>query len=86
MSLWKPVDWLALKIAESFTPVWQMRLGVVMVLAGLVLVLGGFVTSEPPLIYQMSAWALVIGGLGFLVTALLALREDPEASEEDLKP
>lgn len=59
-------------IREHFTPVNQIRLGVVMTDLGLVLCLAVFWTDEPPIIFEMSALALLFGGVGTVVTAVLA--------------
>ena len=63
-------DW----IRRVFTPVNQTRLGVVMTDLGIVLAVAWWFVarSEPPLIYEMSAFALVFGGVGVVVTAVLA--------------
>lgn len=57
-----------------------------MTILGVALVPYGLLSSEPFVIYEMSALALVIGGMGILVTAVLAVKEDPHSDEEDLKP
>lgn len=86
MSLWKPIDWLGYEIAKWWTPQLQVRTGVVMTLVGIVLLPVGPFSGEPPLIYYMSAFALIVGGMSVLITAVLAIKEDDKASEEDLRP
>jgi hypothetical protein len=39
-------------------------------------------SSEPPLIAQMSAFAILVGGFGFVVTAVLAKSEEESNSNE----
>jgi hypothetical protein len=58
----------------------QLRLGVVMVLASIPLIVWGFWTEEPFLVYEMSAVALLFGGVGVVVTAetLNEVAEDVE--------
>lgn len=56
----------------------QVRLGVIMTDLGALLTFGVFVVSEPPLIYIMSALALLFAGIGTVVTAVLAQVEEEE--------
>ena len=86
MNVWKPVDLMGYWLAAQWTPVRQIRTGVLATIAGVILIVVGFFVDEPPLIYQMSAWTFMFGGLGIVVTAVLALKEDPDLTEEDLKP
>lgn len=84
-----PISWidsLGYWIAKRWTPILQVRVGTLSTIAGLLLIPVGFISGEPILIYMMSAFALVLAGLGVLVTAVLAVKEDPDSSEEDLKP
>lgn len=81
MNVWRPIDWLARQIYKRWTPIYQMRSGVLMVLVSVVVIGYGAFTSEPPLIYQMSAFALLFAGLGLLVTAVLAI-ESSDTSED----
>ena len=75
----RQADW----IRRVFTPEQQTRLGVVMIDLGLVLAFGWpiFAKQEPPLIYEMSAAALVFGGIGVVVTAVLA-EDTGDAADE----
>lgn len=86
MNIWHPIDVIGYKIATVWTPPWQVRTGVVLTLGGVVLIPYVFLSGEPPVIYLMSAGALILGGLGVVVTAVLAVREDPDSSTDDLKP
>lgn len=58
-------DWLR----HTFGVQAQLRMGVLMVLASLPLIVHGFFTSEPFLVYEMSAFALLFAGIGVVVTA-----------------
>ncbi len=63
-------DW----IRKVFDPCNQMRLGVIMTDLGMILAIAWpiIARSEPPIVYEMSAIALVFGGIGVVVTAKLA--------------
>ena len=67
-------------IRRVFTPEQQIRLGVVMTDLGVGLCLAVFWTDEPPLIFEMSALALLFGGIGVVVTAVLA-KDAAEAAD-----
>lgn len=84
--LWDPIDRFGYVLFKWWTPQLQVRTGVLSVLLGIGLALYGPWSGEPILIYEMSALALFIGGLGVLVTAVLAVREDPEMQDNDLNP
>lgn len=84
--MWRPIDWLGHKLAVGWTPKLQVRTGTVLTIAGVALMPYGFVAGEPFLVYEMSAVALVLGGLGVLVTAVLAVKEDPDSSTDELQP
>jgi hypothetical protein len=70
--LWWPFDIQGEWIRRIFDPQGQIRLGVVMTDLGLILCFSVVKTSEPPLIFEMSALALLFGGIGVVVTAVLA--------------
>jgi hypothetical protein len=86
MSIWNPIDRLGHWIATSWTPLLQVRSGTVCTLGGIVLGLYGPWSGEQFLIYEMSAVALILAGLGILVTAVLAVNEDPDSDPEELLP
>ena len=67
-------DW----VASYCTPLVQRRIGVIMCLVSLPLFVFGFFVNEPFLVYQMSAMALLFGGLSTVVAAV--------PSEEHKKP
>lgn len=69
-------DW----IRRTFTPQRQMRMGVLMIWLAIPLCFFVFWTEEPPLVFEMSALALLVGGLGFVITAVLAA-ETSETSD-----
>ena len=77
------IDWQADLIRRVFTPINQTRLGVVMLDLGIIFAVGWPVIapSEPPLIYEMSALALIFGGIGVIVTGVLA-EDTGEAADE----
>lgn len=66
------LDWQGQLIRRFFTPQNQVRLGALMFDVGLVMHVIDPLVDEPPLIYQMSAGALTFGGIGVVVTAVLA--------------
>lgn len=72
--MWKVLDSQSDWIRRVFDPLAQMRLGVVMTDLGFLLAIiwPVIARSEPPLIYEMSAGALIFGGVGVVVTAKLA--------------
>ena len=59
-------DW----VASYCTPKVQRRIGVMMCLLSLPLFVFGFFVDEPFLVYQMSAGALLFGGLSTVVAAV----------------
>lgn len=72
MRIWLPLDFQADLIRKVFDPKAQMRLGVVMTDMGVVFCAMVFWTNEPPLIFELSALALLFAGIGTVVTAKLA--------------
>ena len=68
--MFRTIDWMADKVASGCTPKMQRRIGVVMCLLSLPLFLVGFFVNEPFLVYQMSAMALLFGGLSTVVAAV----------------
>lgn len=66
MNMWAPIDWLASFIQDRISTAQEQRIAVLSILLGLCLVVYGPFTSEPPVIYQMSAGALWIGGFSWL--------------------
>lgn len=84
--MWRWVDRVGYWTATSWTPMWQVRTGVVLTIVSFLTLLYLPFSGEPPVIYVMSALALVLTGLGLIFTAVLALKEDDAASEEDLSP
>lgn len=83
---WRPVDLAGRAFVEWWKPVRQLRTGVLAIAGGIVIAAVGPMVDEPPLVYQMSAMALILGGAGIAVTAVLALKQDPDSSEDDLLP
>lgn len=69
-SMWKFIDAIGGYIQRRASVKNQVRLGVIMSLASLPLVVIGFFRSEPFIIYQMSAAALLFTGLSTVVAAV----------------
>lgn len=67
-------------VRRHFEPQNQIRLGMLLIWIGAVMHIAVAFSSEPPLIAQMSAFAILVGGFGFVVTAVLAKMEE-ETSE-----
>lgn len=67
--MWRPIDGLAEWLRHTFGVQAQLRMGVLMVLGSIPLLVYGFWTHEPFLVYQMSAFALLFAGIGVVVTA-----------------
>lgn len=86
MKFWDPLDRVAAAVADWWSPKLQVRTGLLLTIVGLIAIPYGPFSGEPLMVYEMSAVALVLGGLGVLVTAVLALKQDPNTSEEDLAP
>lgn len=83
MNLWWFLDVQADWIRKHFTNKVQMRMGAAMTdLGGILCFLWWLFPEEPPLIYEMSALALLFGGLGFVITAKLAEETCTEPGEE----
>lgn len=73
VNLFKPVDAMASWIAHWLSPLHQRRIGMIMILMSLpLIVLGFFLTKDPQwlLLYQMSAFALLFGGLAAIIAAV----------------
>ena len=68
--MFRTIDWMGDKVASGCTPKMQRRIGVMMCLLSLPLFVFGFFVNEPFLVYQMSAMALLFGGLSTVVAAV----------------
>lgn len=84
--MFKWLDKLGYVLATGWTPRLQVRTGTLCTLGGIVVAVYGPWSGEPIFIFEMSAVALILAGLGILVTAVLAVKEDPESDEEELNP
>ena len=85
MNLWRPVDAIADWLLHSLGARQQLRLGVLLTLGSIPFLVYGFWTDEPFLVYQMSALALLLTGIGIVVGAqVLEQTEDTEAGVADL--
>ena len=78
------IDWLGDQVARCCTPKMQRRIGVVMCLLSLPLFVGGFFVNEPFLVYQMSAGALLFGGLSTVVAAVPSEECPPRPKKRQL--
>lgn len=78
MNFWRPVDAVGNWIREQLDYDAQLRLGVLMVLLGLGLLFYMPFAGEPPVIYFMSAAALIFAGAGVIASVEAAM----EASDE----
>lgn len=67
--MWRLIDRVGEWLRHTFGVQAQLRMGVMMVLGSLPLIVYGFWTDEPFLVYQMSAAALLFAGIGVVVTA-----------------
>lgn len=74
--LWNLLDRQGEWVRRHFDPQNQIRMGMLLIWVGVLLHIAVLFTSEPPLIAQMSAFAILVGGFGFVVTAVLAKKED----------
>lgn len=70
--LWSLLDRQGEWVRRHFEPQNQIRLGMILIWIGVVMHIAVAFSSEPPLIAQMSAFAILVGGFGFVVTAVLA--------------
>lgn len=86
IDVWKPIDNIGFWIATWWSPAKQVRTGVILCVISLALIPYVFLAGEPPIIYLMSASALLLGGLGIVVTAVLAVKEAPDSDVDDLRP
>lgn len=80
MTLWKPIDAFADWLRHTFGVQAQLRMGVLMVFAGVGYLCYAPFSKEPLNIYTMSALALVFAGIGVVVSAE-TLREVVEEVE-----
>ena len=83
LDMWRLVDGMADWLRNSLGVQAQLRMGVLMVLGSVPLVVYGAWTSEPFLVYEMSAAALLFGGIGVVVTAetLSEVAEDVDGDD-----
>ena len=69
MNPWRPIDAIADWLVHTLDARAQLRFGVLLTLASLPLWVWGAFTTEPKLVYLMSAAALTIGGISTVLTA-----------------
>jgi hypothetical protein len=80
--LWSLLDRQGEWVRRHFPPQNQIRLGMSLIWVGVAMHIAVAFSSEPPLIAQMSAFAILVGGFGFVVTAVLAKSEEESNSNE----
>lgn len=78
MNPWRLVDAIATWLGSRLTAHAQLRLGILMVLASIPLAIYGPFSGEPLVIYEMSALALTIAGVGVVVTAEVLLNQEKD--------
>lgn len=79
--MWGPVDAVADWLLHSLTARAQLRFGVLLTLGSVPFLVWGFWTNEPFLVYQMSALALLLTGVGIVIGAqVLEQTEEPVAT------
>lgn len=76
--MWRPIDWLAEFVQNRCDLETQQRIAVLCVLASVPLMLYGPFSGEQLLIYEMSAVALLIGGLSWLASLVAARKVDED--------
>lgn len=76
--MWRPVDWLAEYVQHRMDLEAQQRCAVLCVLASLPLMAYGPFSGEQLLIYEMSAVALLIGGLSWLASLVAARKVEED--------
>lgn len=74
--LWWPIDLLGRWLGRVLNAQNQLRLGILCFLASLPLAAYGPFSGEPVLIYEMSAIALTLAGVGLVLTAVLLLNQE----------
>jgi ABC-type Na+ efflux pump permease subunit len=74
--VWRVIDWLVDKLQNHITIEQQERVAMLSIIVGLALCVFVFWTDEPPLIYLMSAAALVMTGYGILAALISARKVD----------
>lgn len=79
MNLWKPIDAIADWIVHELDARAQMRAGVLLALLSLPVLVAGLWSTEPFMIYEMSALALTLTGIGIVLNCeILEIQEKQE--------
>jgi len=81
-SFWRPIDWLARRLADNMGAENQLRLGIVCCLLTIPLYVYCGWSGEPPLIYLMSAVALTLTGVGIVVSAQVLLKQEQQDDDD----
>lgn len=77
----KLVDRLARWIADKLDANLQLRFGVLLVLGSIPFYLYLPFSGEPPIVYVMSALALTVSGLSFVIGAEVLLNQEKDQQE-----
>lgn len=84
--IWRPVDKVADWLVHELSARAQLRLGVLLFVFSIPFLIYGFWTEEPFLVYQMSALALLLTGIGIVVGAeVLEQTEDASDAAEEVR-
>lgn len=81
-NFWQPIDLLGHWLGRVLNARNQLRLGILCVLASLPLAVYGPMSGEPVLIYEMSAIALTLTGIGLVLTAVLLFKQEEDKSNK----
>ena len=81
---WRPIDCLGRWLGRVLNAQNQLRLGILCVLGSIPIACYGPFSGEPVLIYEMSVLALILTGIGLVLTAVLLLKQ--ERNEDSGKP
>lgn len=76
MNLLRPIDAIGNWLLHSLSAMQQLRLGVLCVLLSIPLMVYGPFSGEQFLIYEMSAAALTLTGIGIVVGAQVLVKEE----------
>lgn len=81
--LWRPIDFLGRWLGRVLDAQNQLRLGILCVLGSVPLAAWGPFSGEPVLIYEMSAIALTLTGIGMVLTAVLLLNQERDKDKKN---
>ena len=79
--IFKPIDSIAYWLRDGLGAQAQLRIGVLCVLLSVPVLIFGFFTNEPFMVYQMSALALTLTGVGIVVGAQVLVQSEEAEGE-----